>query len=542
MGKRPLFPRGIVRTSMSSPQSQSSQLTLLAASRVNQGMITTIDPADIPEESLVLALNSRSRFDKTLWRSGTINFGTTPPDSNAILAIYNVREFSGFNRVLRFTKNSISEDPAGWTDIPGNPAPLTGSDSDRFNIVTAFNQVAFTNNGHDLPQIIDFTVPEYKPLGNAIRHKYMTAFANRIVLANCTESGSEDPIRLSWSADGFIDEYDPLVDESAGFGDLVESPGDLSDFITGVFGFTNVCVVLRQRSIWIGVKQPSATEPFNFQCAVPGKGCGCPSSATIIPGGLVFADNRTQEVYFYQAGQEPLKIATQIKKDIFSAVSDPALVFGSYDARNDEYSLAIPLVGTMTVKVWIYNFQTQSWVVDERNSLTSINDLEGISQGLSWNDLVGTWDDLVGSWDDLTGNVDTTTSRLYGFSDGTLQLEDESAADDTGVVFTRRWISKTFELPVTDMYVARLRYKIFASQASTFRLYYSFDGGINWTFAREDTVTILDAPYIIEQVKQVKCTQFTFKIEGNDGAASIIGYELHTFRSGITRGSSISTV
>lgn len=520
------------------PASQPvSQLVPLIGAQVNKGMMTTLDAADIPPEALVDAFNVRIRYDKTTRRRGTEDFGDTPPDSERVLALYNYKDNDGIGTFLRFTKDGIYRDPNSWTAIAGT---LTGSDADRFTIATAFSQIVFTNYGVDEIQLINLTANTFAQLGNAPRYKFVTVFANRVIGGYLNDPVTPSPITIGWSGDGNAAEWDPLVDQSAGQSPLIESPGDTSDFITGVFGFTNVLIVLREKSVWLATKQPIASAPFNAYAAVPGIGCNCPFSTAVIPGGLVFADQRTEKIYAYVPGEQPQSISTAIEKDLFAAISNPLEVFGSYDNRNNEYSISIPLVGTTITRVWTFNFRTQAWSYDERVNLSVISDIEGAAQELTIDELTGTIDQLVGTIDSLVGEVSSATSRLYGFDDGTLQLERLASDDDAGTDYLTRIQSKTFFLPVFDQYVARCRYEFFARSESVLNLYYSTNGGKTWNLARTDTISDTYEPYLLEWNRQVKCRKFTFKIESSQGDWDIIDYELDVWRSGTSRANSPS--
>src|SRR6266702_5725619 len=64
------------------------QEQLWAEAKVNGGMVTSIDPADIPEAALTLAKNTRVRYDKTSRRFGFSPFGPVDGgDANAALKL-----------------------------------------------------------------------------------------------------------------------------------------------------------------------------------------------------------------------------------------------------------------------------------------------------------------------------------------------------------------------------------------------------------------------------------------------------------------------
>lgn len=504
----------------------------LASGAVKGGINDTQDPADIDDSQVQDALNCRIRFDKLSRRSGTVAYGAAKPNSNKILAVYNFKSNAGISTILRFTAGTIYRDPAGWTAIAG---ALAGTDTDRLTIAAAFNSVVFANNGVDYLQQINLGANTFARLGNAPKYKFCTVFANRVVGFNNQTAGSINPIEVGWSGDGNITVFDSTTDPSAGSGPLIESPGDLSDYITGGFGFTNLMVVLRERSIVVATIQAIPTNPFNFYTDVAGIGCGCSYSAVVVPGGIAFADHRTRKVYLYSPGQQPIEISTPIESSLFDSITDPSAVIGSYDNRNNEYSIAIPSTSSSTVRTWIFNLRTKAWTYDERSNLSAIADIEGSAGNITIDSLVGTIDSLTGTIDGLVNSDTTATSRLYGFTNGDLQLESVSATDDSGVSYTDRVISKTFTLPVTDEYVCKINYEVLCRSSSTIALSYSKDGGITWILARTDVISTVRIPKLVQYNKQIKCRKLTFKIESSNGDRDLLKYEVHVYRAGISR-------
>lgn len=522
------------------PKSPPVEVTLMAAQKLSAGMITSLDPADIPDEAITDGLNVRIRYDKISRRSGSSVYGVAKPDSNAIQEMLSYKKYDGTGTILRFTNTSVYKNPSAWVALTGT---LTGSITDRIHATVAFDRVIFANNGADPFQICDTGLTSFAALGNAPVYKFITVFANRVIGAYLIDGSGNSPIQIGWSGDANIAEWDGNVDISAGSSPLIDSPLDNSDFITEIFGFTNVLIVCRERSLWIGTKQPSATQPFFFYCDVPGIGCGCSNSAAVIPGGICFVDHRTKKVYSYVPGQPPVDISTNVEiagsggPSIFANIEDPNNVFGTYDNTKNEYIVAIPSITTNTIRLWIFNFRTQAWTYDERVGLTYIGNLEGTVSSITVDSLIGSVDSLIGTVDSMTNPNDSVPSLAYGYNDGTLLREDPVNLDDNGISYLSRIVSKQFTLPVTDQYICRVRLEFFVRVATVINLYYSKDGGISWTLGRVDTLPTLNTPFLIEWNEQIKCRKFMFKIESNSGNWDLIDYELHTYRSGPSRSS-----
>lgn len=505
---------------------------IIAASAIDGGINLTTDAADLKDNEVQDAQNYRFRYDKARRRPGTIDYGGTKPDGNKILTVTTFKGNDGVSSVLRFTSSTITRDAGTWTTIAGT---ITGSDADRFNVATAFNSPVFTNNGVDPIQQIDMVGNTFAQLGNAPRYRYCTVFANRVI--GFSNVDTTNPIEVGWSGDANIAEWDPTVDISAGSGSLIQSPGDLSDFITGGFGFTNFIVILRERSLWLGTIQPIDTNPFNFYCDVPGIGCNCPYSVAVVPGGLIFADTRSRKIYGYTPGQTPQVISTPIEQELFSELGDPNGVYASYDAANNEYSLAIPSAITSNVKVWVFNLRTQAWSYDIRSGMTSLNDIEAEANFLTIDALTGNIDSLSGTIGDQTNSSTSPVSRIYGFSDGSLQAESEGSDTDAGIAFPDVLVTKCFTVEAIDEYFTRFNYEVYARVAAlNITLSYSKDNGITWITARIDNITNLGVPRLIQYNKQIRSRKLTLKIESSSGDRDLLAYEVHAFRSAYSRG------
>lgn len=509
------------------------QKTVIHEARINQGMVTSVDPSDIDTAAVQDLLNARVRYDKTLVRVGHTVLTPTKPDSSTIQAIYTFKKNDGTRNVLRFDEDKVYKRGAGsWTEITGT---LTGTTTDRFQVITAFDQCVFTNGVDDI-QVCNTGLTTHADLGNAPKYKYITAFYNRVVGANYVHATTPNPIQVGWSKDGDITEWDPLNHPSAGSNPLIESPGDLADFITGVFGFTSVMLIPRERSIWIATKQPSATYPFYFSCVVPGKGCNAPYSISVIPNGIAYIDAITRKVNVFQPGMpEPTSIGLAIEKQLFASFEDPSKVFASFNGKYSEYTIAVPAVGT--TKIWRYNFETKGWAYDEIPAVNCMADTEGLGSYLSVDELPGTVDSLTGTVDNLVAASSAYITRLYGRTDGDIWQEDESVLTDAGSSYTTRVVGKNFYLEKVNSAVVKLQFEFIVRSAGTVKLYYSKDAGSSWTFAKNFVFTFDDIGQVrtVTFIKNMRSRRFTWKLESAGIAWELIDYEVHVVESGDER-------
>lgn len=517
------------------------RLHKLVTARVNRGMITSIDSADIPREALQLAKNAKVVFDKTGRRDGLSTFESAA-DSSPVLKMSFLKSPDGSGHTYRFTPDSIHDlQLSVWNAITQN-VPLVGTISDRFSVATVFDIFAFTNNGANAVQWIDPSIDtsdnlidnyfEYMENGN---FRYCTGFYNRVVLAALRE---ENEVLLAWTgeygskatAKHGLEDLDPLVNETSGFTPLVDSPSDVGDFITGIFGLTSVMVILREKSIWLATKQASFTNPFNAYSAVPGLGCDSPFSAKVTRYGLAWLDRRSRTVYHYTPGGTPEPIGRPVEKNIINNISDPDTVFGAYDPIEDTYSVCIPAVGSNIVQVWTYYFQAQAWTYNEYEDISSFDTVELLVGFTAMDDLVGTMDNLVGTFDELSPVVDSIPQRVFGFTNGTLAVPDPSVDSDVGTSFDTDLVSATIVLPGDDVYVANIVVEYNMRLSGTLELWYASDGGVdpNTSFVLGDsfTPTVLGKPQIFTFRRVVHSRRYAFAIRASNGQFDILGYEV----------------
>src|SRR5215203_2417095 len=155
------MPRKPISSPIRNPQPymrlQSSRKQTLAESRINGGMVTTIDPADLPPNVLQMARNVNVRFDKIMRRPGSRLFMPELPNVSPVLKLAAFKKKNGNIYTLRMTPNGIHEHTnAEWLPYAGT---LNGSTFDRFQTAIVLDEFVFSNNGADYIQRID---PEAK--------------------------------------------------------------------------------------------------------------------------------------------------------------------------------------------------------------------------------------------------------------------------------------------------------------------------------------------------------------------------------------------
>lgn len=513
------------------PQHQEAP-NVTVESRLNGGMNTYVDAADLPNFQVQLAQNCEIRADKIYRRPGTTDLGTTKPNSDPVLLYTAFKRFDGTIIYLRFTKNKLYRLGAGsWTEITSASAfSITNTTRIRF---TTLNDRFFFAVGNKDIQEVNFSANTYADLGDAGSYKYITGFFNRLVGANLYSASSPNPTLVAWSGDINFAVWNPATDISAGSTPLLEAATDFADPISGIFGFASVMLILRERSLWTATKRPVASNPFQFQASFPYAGCDVPNSATQKRNGLVWYDNRSNQVYDYTIGQAPREIGNPIRDLLSSRISNLDSIMGAYDTVRDRYHLLIPSELSTTSYEYVFDFGTESWVENTRENVASVSAIDGGVSSLLIDELSGTIDALVGDIDDLANTTINPPKVFYGISDGNIVYTDPAVVQDNLVATSTSIVSKLYTAGNNELLVRRLAFKYNPVRAGTFSVYFSVDNGVTWELYETTTITSMQ----LNTRKRILCTQqartpeFCWKIVMETASIQILEYSLEALIS-----------
>lgn len=501
--------------------------------RINGGMVTSVDAADIEDRQLVLCKNARVRYDKTSRRPGHSALLPSRPNTQPVLRLASLVDNQNNSSTYRFTPVGVHRrDASAWVIVTPVSVALAGTVLDRIKTVVINNQFVFANNGANFIQKINQGADTYERLGNAPKYRYITGFYDRVVAANRTDGGSFN-VEIGWSGQGAIEEWDNSVDPSAGTSPLIESPDDFGDPITGLFGIANVLVILREHSLWIGSKNPVASNPFSFYNAVPKIGCNAPWSAAAFERGLIWFDQRTATVWLYEVGGGLSNLGRPIDDSLIKNIDDPAKIFASYNPIQNEYILCIPVIGTSLVKAWTFNFRTKAWSYDEIDDICSADDVDVGFGYVAIDDLIGRIDQLNTTIDGLNPAGQIIPVRSYGKNDGVIIYEDTNADTDSGVTFDTDIVSKQYEIPQDDIIVANIRLEIQAQNECDLVLWIKKNENLDWTAVRVSTIRTLNKTVIFQYNKQMRCRKFQWRLTCESGGVfHLMKYEVQVYGSG----------
>lgn len=505
---------------------------LLAEGTLNGGMTADFDPADIPNNKSPLVVNARVRRDKTSRRAGKSQFGDPKPNSESVHALipFNVNSKTRyFVRIAGLTGHYFAG-ISGWL-------PLTGALSGRLTDHAVVLGQLIVADGVGKLQLVDLSAGTISDLGDiAPTAKYVTGFSERAVAANggISDEASET---MYWSGNRNLPEWDALLDISAGQKRLDTSPRAEVDPISGIFGFSSVMVIPREKSIWLATQNPVASDPFKTFRSVPGVGTNLPGSIAIGRELMIFIDSRMRDIVIYRPGQNIETIGIAIRNSIIKAIQNADTISAAYLTNEQEYHVLIE--DSDVFKIWVFNFLTQAWTYDELPNCTSVDVFDDFSPYTSFDDLTGTFDALTGTFDELSGTPSEIPTVVYGFDNGDLSREDderdidfrESSGD---VTYEFELQSKEFKSPKEDITVTRIELEYQATNDGSLTLEYTKDGGITWVTAK--TIAMLQGKVqILKFKKQVRTRRLMWRVLATDGRFDVLGFEIDAAPTGESR-------
>ena len=361
-------------------------------SDVVNGMVNRLPRSQVPQGSAYELKNARIRDDWTGRRPGTGIFGPPGPNSSIVLKMITFVFESGDFVLCRITTTSfhiLDATLSTWIpfeilDEDGEPTTFIGQRV-GVSFTQYFDKLYLADGIHKIWEV-DFDDQTVQQIEEAPIAKYITTYGNRIIAGNVGfEEGGLRPASLAWSANATPRDWTSV---SAGREDLSES--NIGDEITGVFATENDLVIIRRTSIWHGSRQPFAGAPFRFTPVIANMGSDLPYSITRVPGGLIYADQRTRDVYFYTPGAAPQGLAKHLNRTIFEDLRDVKFCAGAFDPFEKEYHLGLVTDDTGFIdKVWVYALEYGAWGYDDGPEVSTIGVVSIPGEAIAIQDLIG---------------------------------------------------------------------------------------------------------------------------------------------------------
>ena len=415
---------------------------ILEARDLSHGMVSAVPRALRPIGSASFLQDARVREDWIGRRWGYKEF-LQKPSSSSIIRLVNHHSEDGNNYIIRVAHGTlyITDDNADWHKLqaPHNVEFVFDIRADDVSAAQTFGHLYLANYYQRL-LLVDPVANEILEIPRAPKCKYIAAFADRIIGAFLNDPVDGIlPFGLQWSRNGNPAFY---TGEGSGRENLVSSPSDTGDEITGLFTFGSVIVIFRERSIWLGTRQPFSLAPFRFDAVVTNLGCDMPKSIarlTDVQGrltGFIFGDSRTGSVYSYTPGADPIEVpgSSRIGTKLLEGLVNPKTVRGTYDPYFKEYHFGFPTNPNeleRLQKFWVMNLENNSISQDTGPPCTSIDSILSTSRTLPIDEIQGNVDDLPSFIDKLGVNPVLSLSFIVkgAFAGESLQEDDSEQGD-----------------------------------------------------------------------------------------------------------------
>lgn len=449
------------------PQIQQEEETVVDTTDFSAGWLGDVAERNIPDNGFQYIKNFVYLRGRFIVLNGMAGLQITPPDTNKIL---NVNAFfdvtTGLN-LMRYTKDSIYKlQSNGFIEFTPDTIPaISGTDVDYFSFASVDNRFFFSNNGTDPIRELDPVAQTYKQFGNAPNYRYITSAFDRVIGANLVDA-VDIPTQWGWSGAFNYDEFDPSVDISAGFQQLVVSPSDTSDDITGIFNYSTFLVLSRERTIWIAQHQASATNPFNVFAKFPNLGMDTPRTICKNEKGLIWYSRLLGQILYWEPPNGEVRLLNmKIKTSMRNILQQSSgwEYFGSFNPTTYTYSLfALDLLSTCLE--FQYSFIYDNWVLLDHNTPaipSAVYDLSSGFSSITIDELSGTIDDLEGTIDQL-GGITAEATRIFGMTEGDIYFAypysgdtnepNRATPDDDPLARTKK-----YEIPIKDCNFSLIR-------------------------------------------------------------------------------------
>jgi hypothetical protein len=250
-----------------------------------------------------------------------------------------------------------------WTSVIGS-CTLAGTSSQPFIITNALGYAVAVNGNND-PCYWDGITASYTQITASYPSRYAVGFANRLVLGYMLESPTVVD-RVRWCAYGDITTWNPATDPTAGYVDLVDTPGE----ITGMHALGGYGYVFKRNSCARLTETGYTLPAFSIQDPIPSVP-GCLEGRTLVEirGNLYWLG--PEDVYRWDGSSLPSPIGGRIRNELFPALNRGRVrqAFAFHNEHFNEYWLCIP-VGTATdatteeawaARAYIYNYVEDTW-------------------------------------------------------------------------------------------------------------------------------------------------------------------------------------
>lgn len=484
-----------------------------------RGMINSIPKRMRDVSSFSELINFRNREGVVTIRPGSTYIAQPAPNSQPILKLVTFENESGAIFLVRLCDTSVHVDEGtGTFTTYTHPFSSTGQ---LFSSAQFIDQL-YIANGVQRVMNVDFGGNVVTEIAGAPRARYLATFAERVIAANVTGA----PYGIYWPVNA-----DPTDWAGVGSGEenLVQGASSLGDDITGLWPLGDVLVILRQRSVWIAERRPSADNPFVFRKIIDRVGCDAPFGSCLIDNAIVFCNVAQEAVYMFSLGEGLKLINGDVKDGFFSGIQDLSYLELEWDVQEKELLVKVPNVSgsRYSTKMWVWNALSGAWSYDAMPAFVTLASAGSgtNSSNMRIDDLIGNIDGLLGSIDSLgniSGESQLFESMYFGMPDGNIISYDYGAVSDAGVPITATAISQDMGKRATRRTVQDLGWEVRVTDAASVSLSQSRDAE---TWKNVKTVgAFLSTRKLLLPKTRITGDELYWKLEATGGILSLVSW------------------
>lgn len=371
-----------------------------------------------------------------------------------------------------------------WVDRTGG-ASFNGTDNDLWDFAVVHGKL-IGSNGHNTDKCYEWVDPaggNITQLTNSFGARYVEAFADRIFLHHTTETGATIGDRVRWNASGSGQHnvWDPASDATAGFIDLVDTPG----VITGARPLFGSHYVFKRDYIHKITETGLTTPSFSVQTVVDGIGCIEGRTIVEIAGMLYFMGR--EDVYRWDTASRPEPIGTKIRNELFDQLGRDEVrkAIGFHHELFNEYWLVIPdSTATWANRVYMFNYIEGSWT-RAMFEATCHTPFQVVDSSPSIDSLGNAIDSYVTPFDSALSGADVLFPVVGREDKKPVQIDDTSISDADGSIPLASFDTADTLFGPTEKHVSATANRVIltvrgrAAAAITVEL--SVNGGKAWT-------------------------------------------------------------
>lgn len=372
-------------------------------------------------------------------RGGYFEVGITA--GSPILGTWDFLLADGTRYQLRASETRLHRwNGAAWVNVTAGALSGTYAGNNFHSVVVHDNLFLLTSLADDIKKW-DGTSPVVNLQSGFIgmKAKFITSSADRVVVANITESGTRYPTRVRWSTT--VPGGGDWTGTGAGAVDRDETPNP----ITGLAPLSDLTLVYKESEIWAGVRTGRADNPFQWVRRVSGSGLYFPRMLCDL--GTQHLVVGRDSIYLFDGSARQFidqKIRDQFFRNLNMTKAER--MFSQY--HQDQRHIHIYVVEGLSDDVnacWTYHMDSEEWT---RSVHTDIITCAGFAlaaePSATW-DTVGSqsWNSQTQDWD---GAIDPVPQERVGTKAGSVMAMADELISDNGVGYDAAWESGDSEL------------------------------------------------------------------------------------------------